>query len=142
MWIYTYSKEVTNLDSEKIWSVWTDVNDWINWQDDIEAVNLASPFKAGSFISFKPKGGPSMNLEITEVTPLHSFTDLTKFPLAKMYDKHEIIKTSNGYEIKTTLTLSGPLAFLWNKLVVKGIADGLEEQTNNLIKRIHEKTRD
>ena len=136
MWIKSYSKRVEGIDINRIWDVWTDVNKWHTWQDDIEYAKLTDEFKQGSIIHFKPKGGPNIKIELTEVRPNSIFIDLTRFPLAKMYDSHELIDHGDTVEIKTTIKIEGPLSFLWRKLVAENIVNGLEEQTDKLIKRI------
>ena len=136
MWIKSYSKMVEGIDISRIWEVWTDVNKWHTWQDDIEYAKLTGEFKQGSIIHFKPKGGPNIKLELTEVRPNSIFIDLTRFPLAKMYDSHELIDHGDTVEIKTTIKIEGPLSFLWRKLVAENIVNGLQEQTDKLIKRI------
>ncbi len=136
MWSKTYSITVEGLSAEKIWKVWTDVNNWHKWQDDIDYAKLDGEFKEGNVIKFRPKGGPNINLELTEVHPGSCFVDLTRFPLAKMYDTHELITHGNKVEIKSTIRVEGFLAFVWRKLVAEGVANGLEEQTNKLIEAV------
>ena len=133
MWTKTYSKVVDDVSTEQVWKVWSDVNQWHTWQDDIEYAQLEGEFKAGNAFRFKPKGGPNINIELTEVKKNAVFVDLTRFFLAKMYDSHELIERGNQLEIKTTLRLEGPLSFVWRKLVVDDIAKGLQEQTERLI---------
>ncbi|HPY40002.1 MAG TPA: SRPBCC domain-containing protein [Thiolinea sp.] len=135
MWTQTYTKTVDGLSAERVWKAWTDINQWHTWQDDIEHASLEGEFKAGNSFRFKPKGGPTIKIELTEVKPNTAFVDLTRFFLAKMYDSHELIKHDNQLEIKTTIRLEGPLAFLWRKLVVQDIVNGLPAQTEKLIAR-------
>ena len=66
------------------------------------------------------------------------FTDLTKLPLAKMYDKHELISHGDHVELKSTISISGPLAFLWKHLIAKGIVASLPAQTENLLKKVRD----
>lgn len=129
MWTKSYSKTVENLNATQVWTVWTDVNQWHTWQDDIEYAKLNGEFKNGSVIHFKPKGGPNIKLELTKVKPDSVFVDLTRFPLARMYDFHELIDHGNKLEIKSTIQIEGPLSFLWRKLVAENVAYGLKEQT-------------
>lgn len=136
MWTKSYSKTVENLNAAKVWSVWTDVNQWHTWQDDIEFAKLNGEFRKGSLIHFKPKGGPNIKLELTEVTPNSVFVDLARFPLARMFDSHEIIDHGENLEIKSTIRIEGPLSFLWRKLVAENVAKGLEEQTDKLIEKV------
>lgn len=135
MWSKSYSKTIEGLDANRLWDVWTDVNQWHSWQDDIEYAKLDGEFRAGSVFHFKPKGGPVLKIELTEVKPNSAFVDLTRLPLAKMYDSHELIRCGNQLEIKTTIRIEGPLSFLWRKLVAEHVAKGMEEQTEKLIEK-------
>lgn len=119
-----------------IWKVWTDVDHWHLWQDDIDYAKLEGEFKVGSKILFKPKGMSKVTLEIVEMKPHEIFTDLTRFPLAKMYGCHEFMQDKDAIEIKTTMTVEGPLTFLWVKLVAQGVADSLQDQTEKLIEQV------
>jgi len=136
MWTKSYSKTVEGLNAIEVWTVWTDVNQWHTWQDDIEFAKLNGEFSKGGLIQFKPKGGPNIKLELTEVKPYSVFVDLTRFPLAKMFDLHEIIDHGEKLEIKSTIRIEGPLSFLWRKLVAENVAKGLEEQTDRLIEKV------
>jgi len=133
MWNKSYSKTVEGLNASQIWKVWTDVNQWHTWQDDIEYAKLDGEFRVGSVFRFKPKGGPNIQIELTEVKPNSVFVDLTRFPLARMFDSHELIDHGNKLEIKTTIRVEGPLSFLWRKLVAENVANGMKEQTERLI---------
>ena len=125
---------------KKLWETWTNVNQWNTWQSDIEFAILEGEFKEGHFFTLKPKGGPKVRIKLLKVIPHKQFIDLTTFPFAKMYGDHEfIIHDSGDVEIKTTMSIEGPLAFLWNKLVMNGIVDKLEKQTNSLILNSNQK---
>lgn len=135
MWSQSYSKTVKGLRAEQVWKVWSDVNQWQTWQGDLEYAKLEGSFSQGNKLIFKPKGGPKINIELTEVKPNLVFVDLTRFFLAKMYDSHELIQKGDELEIKTTIRLEGILSFLWKKLVVEDIVKGLPEQTERLIEQ-------
>jgi hypothetical protein len=135
MWSKIYSKRVKGLSAGQVWKVWSDVNQWHTWQDDIEYANLEGEFKSGNVIRFKPKGGPRINIVLTKVEPDTVFVDVTSFPLSKMYDAHELIYHGDELEIRTTLSISGPLSFVWRKLVAEHVADGMRAQTEKLIEQ-------
>jgi len=135
MWSRSYSKTVEGLSASQVWNVWTDVNQWHTWQDDIEYAKLDGEFKKGNTFRFKPKGGPNIKIELTETKLDSIFVDLTRFPLARMYDSHELIEHGNKLEIKTTIRIEGALSFLWRKLVAENVADGMKEQTERLVER-------
>jgi uncharacterized protein YndB with AHSA1/START domain len=135
MWSKTYSKKVQGLKAEQVWKVWTDLNQWHTWQSDIEYAKLEGAFKVGNTFLLKPKGGPRVNIEIIKVEPNKQFTDLTRFPGARMYGSHEFIVHSDELEIKTTMSIEGPLSFVWRKIVAEDVANGMMEQTDNLIEK-------
>ena len=135
MWSKTYTASVKSLKAETVWKIWTDINQWHTWLKDLEFARLEGEFKEGNIFQLKPKGGPLVKIRLISVQKNREFTDLTKFPLAKMYGSHEFLEKNGELQIKTTISIEGPLAFLWRKLVAQGVADGLEEQTGWLIEK-------
>lgn len=67
MWSKSYSKTVKGLKASQVWRIWADVDQWHVWQDDIRFAKLNGEFKAGNSFRFKPKGGPTFNIELTKV---------------------------------------------------------------------------
>jgi hypothetical protein len=132
MWQSTYEKTFPGLKKETIWSLWTDVNNWSRWDADIEYAIMTDSFKRGASFILKPKGGPKVNLHILSSLPLKSFTDLTRFPLAKMYGTHEMEETPKGLKIKNTIRIEGPLSWIWRKIVAEGVAAGMPKQLEAL----------
>jgi hypothetical protein len=83
---------------------------------------------------FQPKGGPKLKIGIVEATENKSFTDFTKFPLAKMYGEHTFEETPNGLKLTTTMKVAGVLGFVWRKIVAQKIVDGLPTDMQDQIK--------
>src|SRR5712664_2318172 len=135
MWSRSYSKTVKGLTAATVWAVWADINQWHTWQDEIEYARVDGAFEVGTVFRFKPKGGPRINIELTRVEANAVFVDLTRFPLARMHDSHELIDRGDALEIRTTISVDGPLAFVWRKLVAESVAKGMEVQTERLIER-------
>jgi hypothetical protein len=51
-----------------------------------------------------------------------------------MYGHHEVESIGpSRIRLKTTMTVTGPLGFLWRKLVAQGIVDDLPKDTANII---------
>lgn len=138
MWSKTYSKTVRGIKAEEVWHVWSDINQWHVWQDDIEYAKLDGQFEAGSEFTLKPKNAAAVTIKLIKVETNKCFIDLTCFPLAKMYGEHEFISRDDELEIKTTIRVTGLLAFLWRKLVAEKIAADEAMQTELLIKRVAE----
>ena len=114
---------VTNeVTKEQMWKLFADVNNWHTWDKGVELAKLVGKFEKGNHFIFQPKGGPKLKIGIVEATENRSFTDFTKFPLAKMYGEHTFEETPNGLKLTTTMKVEGLLGFVWRKIVAQKIA--------------------
>ncbi len=125
MWTRSYSIVTKDVTKEQMWKLFADVNNWHKWDKGIEYAKLHGKFEKGNGFELKPKGGPKVNIKLVETTENRSFTDFTKFPLAKMYGRHTFEETAEGLKITTTMTVTGPLGFLWRKIVAQDIVNSL-----------------
>ncbi len=132
-WERTHRCLVKDLSPGQVWKVWSNVNEWHQWDTDIEYAKIQGEFKEGGIFELKPKAGPRVKIKLLRVRPETTFTDVTTFPLAKMYGIHEMHTVSGGLEIVHTVRIEGPLSFLWRKLVGEKIASGIEEQSQKMI---------
>lgn len=138
MWQKSYSKTVQDIKPKAIWQVWTDINNWHTWNPGIEFCKLDNPFAVGNSFTLKPIRASPVQIELVAVEENRLFTDCTRFPGAKMYGSHEMEETSNGLKLTRTMTITGPLGFLWRKLVVEKIVAKTQQQTDALIARARE----
>jgi len=128
MWTQSYSILTNEVSKEQMWKLFADVNNWHKWDEGIEYAKLDGTFEQGNYLDLKPKGGPKVKIQLYETIENKKFVDLTRFPFAKMYGEHTFIETPHGLKITTTMTVKGPLSFLWVKLVAKGIAENLPKE--------------
>lgn len=133
MWTKSYSAITAEITKEQIWKLTTDINNWKNWDDSVEYSALLGEFKVGNYFILKPKDGPKVKIKLLEIIENKKFTDLTTFPLAKMYGEHIYEETTEGLKITITMTVKGVLSFLWVRLVAKGIVDYLPTDVANQI---------
>lgn len=134
MWTRSYEIETDAVSKDQIWKTWSDINRWAEWDGDIEYARTKEPFQKGCRFELKPKRGPKVTLELVECEPGSHYTDLTRFPLAKMYGHHEMKELPSGnLLLKTTMSVAGPLTFLWRILVAQKIVNHLPQDTANLI---------
>jgi len=132
MWTSTYSKVIKNVKKEAIWQRWSDVNSWHEWIPNIESCQLEKPFASGSRFTLKPKGSPAVTVELLNVKRDQTFTGCTRFFGATMYDIHEMHQDPQGIRLTVTLKVTGPLGFLWRKLVAEKIEANLPTLLRNL----------
>lgn len=135
MWIRTHSKIYQGVQKEDIWRLWTDINSWATWHGDLDECKIEGAFVVGNHFMLKPKGAPSVKIELTEIEEGRKFTDCTTFFGAKMYDTHEVEEMKEGVRLTNTLVVRGPLKFLWVKLVAQKIAATVPQDMDVLVNR-------
>ena len=131
----THKLSVQGISAQQIWKVWTDINNWHTWDLDIEWAKIEGPFENGNFFYLKPKGGPKVKITLENIEHQKTFSDLARFPLAKMYSIHKMTPINGGFELIHTVRVEGLLSALWWQLVGKNVAAGMEEQTKKLVER-------
>lgn len=134
MWTRSHSIVTKEVTKEQMWKLFADVNNWHTWDHSVEFAKLEGKFEKGNHFVFQPKGGPKLSIGIVEATENMRFTDLTTFPLAKMYGEHTFEETPDGLKLTTTMKVEGMLGFLWRKLVAQKIVDTLPEDMQTQIK--------
>ncbi|MCE9501115.1 MAG: polyketide cyclase [Leptospira sp.] len=125
MWTKQHSVVTKKVSKEQMWKLFANVNNWELWDPGIEYAKMNGKFEQGNHFILRPKGGPEIKIKIIETILNKKFVDLTEFPLAKMYGEHTFEDTKEGLRITTKMTVTGPLGFLWRKIVAEGIVKGL-----------------
>ena len=133
MWTKIHSQVVQDVTKESIWKIWTDVNQWPSWHDDLDYCRMSGDFKVGNHFKLKPKGAFPVKIIITNIEEGRTFTDCTCFLGAKMYNTHTLKETEDGMRLTNTLVVTGLLKWLWIKLVASNIADTVPNEMNALI---------
>ena len=134
MWSKSYSIVTKEATKEQLWTLLADVNNWHTWDEGIEYAKMDSPFEEGNYFILKPQKAPKVKIQLVEVIKNKTFTDLTRFPLAKMWGKHTFDETPDGLKIMTTMSVKGLLSFLWIKLVAQDIVNALPLEMANQVK--------
>lgn len=117
----------TAVTQAQIWQLIADVDNWNRWDAGVTSSRLHGRFETGHSFTLQPQGGPKVRIQLEEVREREYFRDLTRFPLAKMYGEHWYEVTPEGLKLTITMTMKGLLAPLWNKIVMKNIVAGLEQ---------------
>jgi hypothetical protein len=128
MWTKTHSMITRKATAEQMWKLFEDVNNWHQWDTGIEYARMEGEFRPGNHFLLKPKNGPKVKIQLLEAVKNRKFTDLTRFPLAKMYGEHTFEETNDGLKVTTTMKVEGPLSFLWVKLVASEIVSHLPKE--------------
>lgn len=75
----------TTASPSDLWTVWTDVSSWKNWDTGLKDASLEGDFKVGARGKIISLGGRSARFQITEIDPNRSYTFKTKLPFCSMY---------------------------------------------------------
>lgn len=124
MWIAEASA-VTTASPDAIWALYEQVRSWKEWDQEVEWSRLDGPFEVGSAGVLKPKGGPASRFRLTGVERGRRFSDITRLPLATLAFEHTLTPTEGGTRIHHQVTIRGPLAFLFSRVIGRKIAAGL-----------------
>ena len=120
-WSFEHT-EATKASPERLWKRYADRASWSEWDHGIESITLDGPFAVGTTGTAKPKRGPATKFEVLEVTEGRSFTEVSFLPLARMRFSHKIDPTPTGADITHRVTISGPLAPLFSRVIGKKVA--------------------
>lgn len=133
MWVKSYSKVYKDVSKEDIWRLWADVNNWPEWDNELEYCKMEASFSEGSQFILKPVGGPKINIILSDVVTNEKFTNYCHFFGATLYSGHELKETPDGLCITNTITVTGLLRFFWVKVVAKKIIDTLPLHMDALV---------
>jgi len=128
MWTKSHSIVTREVTKEQLWKLFANVNAWATWDEGVESAKIEGKFEKGNHFILRPKGGPTVKIKLIETTENKSFTDMTTFPLAKMYGEHVFEETPEGLRITTTMKVEGILGFFWRKVVAQPIVDALPKE--------------
>jgi hypothetical protein len=134
MWQKSHTIVTKEATKEQIWKLFSDVNNWHQWDKGIEYAKMTGEFKKGNNIDLRPNGGPRVKIEIIHIEENKRFICATKFPLAVMCDDHIFEDTKDGLKITISISVKGLFSFIWRKLVAQKIVDNLPEEMCEQIK--------
>lgn len=107
---------------------------WPEWDLDIEWARLDGPVAVGSRGRLKPKGGPAVRFSLESVVPDREFVNVSYLPGARLRFSHVVTPlTAGGCQVDVTVSMSGPLAWVWQAIMGKGLAVGLQPNLDRLV---------
>lgn len=113
---------------------WTDHDSWSEWSPDTSWVRLHGPVAQGTRGVLKPVGGPRTTFAIDALTPDREYTDVSRFPGAVLRFQHLVApRPDGGSDLHVSVTLSGPLAGLWAKVLGASFAQSVPADLERLV---------
>jgi hypothetical protein len=116
----------TNVSPDAVWKTWTNADNWPRFDPMIENVTL-SPFARGTTGKIKIKGQPRPSpLTISRLDDAaRTFEINAPLPLAMMRFEHKVEAAADGTRIWQRTSISGPLSWLWSRVIGRQISAGL-----------------
>ena len=120
---------------------WADMAAWPEWNLDTEWVRLDGPFVEGATGTLKPKGGPKVSFTVASLIPGREFVDVSHLVGARLTFAHHVAPAADGgCTVEVAVSMSGPLARVWNLVLGKGLRGSVQPDLERLA-RVAEATR-
>jgi hypothetical protein len=132
--------QATQATPESIFKLWEDIDHWADYDHGIEWAKITDKFAVGGHYTLKPKGGPKVKATILVVDPGKQFIDVSHLLGAKLQFDHTITKQNGATMVTVVMTISGPLSWLWAKILGKNQQADIEQSTANLIAKAEKQT--
>lgn len=131
MWT-TQAETVCGATPEAVFALW-EVERWKDWDHEVEWARLDGPFATGTTGEMKVRGGPRARFTVLAVERNRGFTDRSHLPLTNVDFQHVLEPLAEGaLRIKHTVTLSGPLAFFFSRVIGPKLKRGLPHAVKSL----------
>jgi Polyketide cyclase / dehydrase and lipid transport len=123
---------------EQVWSVWSDMASYPEWDPREETLRFAGPLEPGSTGYSRQKGGRSgSDFTVVFVDPGRRWTNETPLPAGKLVIDHTIDDTDDGsLLLSKTYTAYGPVALLFRLYYAKEMRRNNPRSFEGLVEEI------
>ena len=111
-----------------------DHDTWPEWSPDTEWVELHGPLRLGTRGVLKPKGGPKTKFFISALVENQKYTDTSILPGARLVFEHVAVQKNSLTELWVSVTVKGPLAWLWAVILGNGFKDTAQSDLDRLVR--------
>lgn len=136
MWTYIHEKEC-NIDLEKLWNYYSNVNLWKEWDEEVEKMELNGEFITGTTGKMFMTGQEPMPFTLTDVKIKKQFIDETIIePLkVKIIVGHYIEEKTNGrFILRHSVIIDGENADEVAKQIGESFTIDIPQSMEKLIK--------
>lgn len=111
-------KVIISASAEKVFSLYSDVNNWSNWHPTVRSASLEGEFVSGVAAILRRRLGLKARVLFTDIVPNQSFTLERKFPLCIMRIEHQIMDARLTHvDVLNRVSFNGLLSPLFRKLL-------------------------
>ncbi|MEL7466626.1 MAG: SRPBCC family protein [Pseudomonadota bacterium] len=118
-----FSFTVATSAPDKVWRLWTTPSTWGNWDKGLKSASMAKEMALGPTGQTMPLSGPASQFEVTEFESQHSYSFLTRLPLAQLTVARSF--NADRSEFTHRVRFSGPLAFVFARMFGTGFRKAL-----------------
>lgn len=128
---------LTSADTEKVWQILADVENWTSWNSTIVAITPLTPegMRTGARYSVQQRKLSPTEYEVTDYTPNKAFTWVHKFPGGEMVADHRIAATNEGTSVELSFSSRGFLGNFFGAIFSKLIAEYVVTEAKGLKQR-------
>ena len=127
-WETTAELVLPDVPAEVVWArAYADASAWPRWNGALASAELDGPLAVGATARIRFLTGLRLRFTITEADEPRVFTDETRLPGARMAHRHLLEPDAVGTRLTNTITIDGPMASLWSRVVGPQAAKGLPE---------------
>ncbi|WP_217430732.1 hypothetical protein [Sphingomonas bacterium] len=119
----------TDLSAELLFTAIAAIERWPEWDHELEWARISGEVRVGAPFTLKPKRGPQVAMAVVDMQRPTRFSDLARLPLARMRTDHQFASSGTVTTVTVTISISGPLAFVWDRVVARKQAAGAQVQT-------------
>ena len=131
----------TSASKEAVWSLWTDVSTWKDWDRGLQDARLEGAFALGARGTIIPLSGPSASFEVTAFDPFESYTFETRLPLARLEVKRSFV-SETPVTIQHEVSFKGLLGGLWGRILGPGFRAALPPTMETLVQLAEQETQE
>ena len=121
---------------EAIYSLWASPRTWPDWDPDVASVVFDGDARIGAQGRMRPASGPTSTITITAVDPDRRVTTTSRLPGATLTFDHLIEPTVDGCAVEVRISVDGPLAPLWHRLLRRGFASTASRNVEGLSRHL------
>ena len=130
----TYARSrPTKASAERVWSVWSDVSTWKDWNPNVASMSIEGPFQTGTRLVMNTRAGRAHQMTLTDVQAGRSFELLTRvIPGTTFTFVCHVKPAAAGSEISQGLRIGGPLGPIFGPLSGDRVAGTFGEVLDGL----------
>lgn len=129
---YARSRQ-TKASPERVWSIWSDVSTWKDWNPNVASMSIAGPFRQGAHLVMNTRAGRTHQMTITNLEDGKAFDLLTRvIPGTNFTFVCRIAPAASGSEISQGIRVGGPLGALFGPMTGDRIASTFSELLDGL----------